>query len=211
MTGEAGRALAGRRLLVLVPEGGSRQLAEGLERNGAQVLVEALTRTEVLAPDELSAVNAWLDGNQVVDWIVLTSALGVRRLAEQASLLTVDLTARWSPPTRVAAIGPATARALVELGRTPELVAEDPRSEGLAAQLLNAGPGGLAGQTVLLIRALVGRPELIEALAATGAHVLVAPVYRTVMIQGAAERLAARLRSEVPAIDLLIVTSGAPW
>ena len=97
----------------------------------------------------------------------------------------------------------------ISLGHA-DLVAEDPRSEGLAARLIDFQPGGLAGQSILVVRAVEGRSELIETLTASGAHVRLAPIYRTVMMDGAAERVAGRLRSEVPPIDLLVVTSGAP-
>lgn len=210
MTDGPGGRLAGRRLLVLVPEGGGGRLVGLLEAEHAQVEVESLTRSESLDPEQLRDVDEWLDGRRTADWIVLSSAEGVRRLAGRAAAIAVDLLSRLAAPGRLAAIGPATARALTELGRPPDLVADEARSEGLAAALIEAGPSELAGRSILVVRALEGRTELIEALTRAGAHARLAPVYRTVMIPGAVERVARRLGATPSAYDLLVVTSGAP-
>ena len=82
------------------------------------------------------------------------------------------------PPAgvRLAAVGRGTAERLRRLLRAPDLVPDEARGAALAAALaLRAG-----GRRVLVPRAAEGRPELVDGLAAAGAHVVAAACYRTV-------------------------------
>jgi uroporphyrinogen-III synthase len=126
------------------------------------------------------------------DWVVFTSVNGVEILVRElhATGLAVDLL----EARRLAAIGPATARALADLGLRPALVPEE-----FIAESLIAGLGDVTGRRVLLPRASGARPVLPEALRRRGAEVDELAVYRAVVADGSAAGLA-ELRRGVDAV-----------
>lgn len=76
----------------------------------------------------------------------------------------------------IAAVGRATATALQENGRPPDLVPE----QGFDSEALLALPAlqGIRGRRVLIVRGVGGRPLLGDTLAQRGAEVAYAEVYR---------------------------------
>lgn len=108
------------------------------------------------------------------DWLAATSANGVAALAR---LLAARGGAVLPPRLRVAAVGAATAEALSENGLPVTLTAGEATAAGLARAL----SGRLApGDRVLLIRPEGQDGALAATLAASGAVVDEAPLYRTV-------------------------------
>jgi len=93
---------------------------------------------------------------------------------------------------KIAAIGPATARAVEELlGRVPDLVPKQAVADSLAEALL---PYAKPGVRFLIVRAQLDRSEAARdpipyALRATGAELTIAPAYRTVIPRGSAEQI----------------------
>ncbi|MDG4868314.1 uroporphyrinogen-III synthase [Guyparkeria sp. 1SP6A2] len=80
------------------------------------------------------------------------------------------------PPSRVAAVGAATAQALQEAGLTAEFL---PRSSEDSEGLLDClSAVEMAGRAVWIMRGETGRELLAETLAARGAHPRFVPVYR---------------------------------
>ena len=129
------------------------------------------------------------------DWLVLTSANGVRRLA--ASLGGEDLPVSL----RVAAIGPATAAALAGMGATVSLLPEQYVAEALVAAF--PAPDGRDGASrVLVVRAEVARDVLPVGLAAKDWSVDVVAAYRA-----EPRILAAAERAAVAGCDTVIFTS----
>lgn len=105
---------------------------------------------------------------------------------------------------RLAAVGAATAAALAAAGRAPDLV-PDGRfdSESL---LVDPTLADMAGRRVLIVRGESGRPLLGDTLAARGARVAYAEVYRRVVPpQADADALLARWTRDV---QLVTATSG---
>jgi len=204
-----GRPLAGRQLLLLVPEDRVDDWSAALKTSGATIAATPLTRTEALTDAEYRELDDWLSADDPDDFLVVTSAAGVRHLVARGSAVGVDMLRRLTPPLQVIAIGPATAQALSVAGRPADRMATESRAEGVLA-LLAGTPGGLAGRRVVLLRAVEGRSELPDGLLGAGADFRLLPVYRTVIIPGAAERLAERLRSSGDRPEAIIVTSGRP-
>ena len=97
------------------------------------------------------------------DWIVFTSANGVRALLGRMWELGGD--ARWLTKAKLAAIGPATAAALSEFQLRADVVPESYRAEHLAAALCPR----VSGQRVLWARANRVRDVLRTELTAAGA------------------------------------------
>jgi uroporphyrinogen-III synthase len=88
---------------------------------------------------------------------------------------------------KIAAIGPATARAVAEvLGREADLIPKQAVAESLAEALL---PHAKQGTRFLLVRAEAARDHLPEALRAAVAEVTIAPAYRTVIPEESAEKI----------------------
>ena len=171
-----------------------------LEELGAAVL--ALPTIAIEPPDSWAPLDRALAELASYRWVVFTSVNGVemvrRRLAAQG------LAVGALGACRVAAIGPATADALVHLGVGAEIVPDEYVAEALAARL-----SGLVepGQRVLLPRAARTRDRLVRDLQALGARVDEVAAYQT----RPAEDSAAALREALRAgrVDVVTFTSSS--
>ncbi len=176
------------RVLVTRSSQGGSDLAEHLRVLGAHpVLIPAI---EIVDPTSFTALNAALADLASFGWLLFTSANAVevfgRRVLprrENISIATVGDTRQQLPrKLKVAAIGPATARALEKIGLAPDLVPPQAVAESLTEALLpHARQRDGAPTRFLLIRAEEARELLPETLRAAGAEVTVAPAYRTVV------------------------------
>ena len=165
------RALAGRRIAVTRAPEQAGELARLLGENGAEVVLCPLVAFE--PPADSSALDAAIGHLREFDWLLFTSQNAVRFFEERRRELAVAL--EWGRP-RVAAVGPATAKAARELGYGVEHVAEEATGQALAHGLEKE----LAGRSVLLPRSDRARAELPQALRAAGAQVTDVIAYRTV-------------------------------
>jgi uroporphyrinogen III methyltransferase/synthase len=139
-------------------------------------------------------------------WVAFTSANGVEHTLESLAASGGD--ARAFGAARLAAIGPATARALERHGLRPDVVAKEFRGEALGEEMLAAIRSGGASPRVLLARAARARDALPEALRAAGCAVDVVAAYEThapppETVQGLAHELA------VGRIDIVTFTSSS--
>jgi uroporphyrinogen-III synthase len=158
------------RVLVTRPQGeGADEWAAALRAAGATPLAFP---TLVTAPPE-----SWVDVDSALtrlpsyDFLVFTSQTTVRflvgRMAGQR--FPSDLRAT------IAAVGPATARAIEKAGGVVALQPSDNRQEGLVEALHSVA----AGKRVFLPMAAGGRTLLTESLRAWGCEVEIVTVYRT--------------------------------
>ena len=108
-------------------------------------------------------------------WVAFTSANGVERTWD--AIVASDGDARVFGAARLAAIGPATARALERHGLRPDVTAKEFRGEGLAEAMIAVI--GARGGRVLLARAAKARDVLPQALRAAGCTVDVVAAYET--------------------------------
>lgn len=170
--------LCGRRVVVTRARAQAQALVDLLEADGAEVLV--FPCIEIVDPEDFAPADEALGRLDEYDWIVFTSANTVERFAGRAAALGMDLVDAVSRARglRVAAVGPATAAALVTRRLPPDFVPEDHVGEGVLEGLLARGVG--PGTRVLLPRALEARELLPTELGARGVQVDVVPVYRTV-------------------------------
>ncbi len=148
--------LFGRHVLLTRPRDQAAGMAAQLEQLGAAVYRMPLL--EIREPPDWAPVDQALTHLGEYDWVVFTSANGVRALLER--LLKQGLDLRALATTRLAAIGPATAEMLRSYHLQSDLVPLTYTSEGLAAALR----GRVMGQRVLLARADRGRELLQEEL-----------------------------------------------
>jgi uroporphyrinogen III methyltransferase/synthase len=172
--GRADGSLAGRRVIVTRARAQAGELVRLLEERSAEVLVCPVIRFE--DPDDWGPADAAIASIRDYDWVVFTSRNGVDRFF--ARLASRGLDARALADACVAAVGPATASALERHGIATDLVPNERVAEGLLAALEARGP--VRGLSVLIPRAQEAREVLPDELAARGAKVDVAPVYRTV-------------------------------
>jgi uroporphyrinogen-III synthase len=136
---------------------------------------------ELAPPGSWCALDAALACLRSYDWLVFTSANAVEALAARAREIGVALTL-----PKVAAIGPATARAVQSmLGVGFELMPAQAVAESLVEALLPQAlrPDG-SPTRFLLVRAEVARDTLPDTLTQAGAEVTIAAAYRTVIPAG---------------------------
>ena len=106
-------------------------------------------------------------------WLVVTSVKGANALLRRLASLGLAL----PPRLRVAAVGPATAKALHAAGIEVSVVPEEATGSGLASSLRAELT---TGSSVLVVRPEGAAGPLVAALAASGVRTDVAPLYRTV-------------------------------
>jgi uroporphyrinogen III methyltransferase/synthase len=167
------RPLFGRTVVVTRAREQASTLVGRLRAEGAEAVEVPVIR--IAEPDDHGAARreaARALRDATYSWLVLTSANGVERLFTELR------DARDLGGTRVAAIGPGTARALADRGIVADLVPE----RFVAESLLEALPGpGADGGRILLARAAVARDVLPDGLRAAGWQVDVVDAYRTVV------------------------------
>ncbi len=157
--------LAHRRILITRTRTQASDLAIQLEALGAEPIL--MPTIEIAPPEDLASLNQTLANLTTFDWLILTSANAVAALAQHKIPSTL----------KIAAIGPATAKALQSRGLHADLIPPKYVAESLAEALLPHAPDA----RMLLLRAAVARDYLPETLTAAGAHVTIAEAYRTVI------------------------------
>ena len=191
--------LQGRRILVTRPRGQASALATLLVEQGAEPIL--IPTIELAPPRSWCALDAALASIRSFDWILFTSANAVHAYAARARTLNLLPQAK-----RIAAIGPATARAIRESGLAPEvdLIPEVYVAESFAQVLAPYAPGA----TMLLVRAAQARDTLPETLTAAGAQITIAEAYQTIVPQDSIHSLATLFRPPT-ALDAITFTSAS--
>jgi hydroxymethylbilane synthase len=187
----AGQPLRGRRVAVTRPRTQAHGLVDALRGLGAEVVVVPLIEIVSLEETEDPASVSDLDP---YDWLVLTSANGVAALSKMPGAT------RLLSDVRIAAVGPATASAIRNLGVEPAFV-----PDRFAADEIVVGLGELEGTRVLLLQSDISSRELESELHARGARVDVISAYRTVAV----EPLEVELEELSRGVDAVVLASGS--
>jgi uroporphyrinogen-III synthase len=175
------RPLEGRRIAVTRAEEQAGPLCSELEAAGAIPLRCATIR--VTSPESFVALDEALHGLGDYDWLVFTSTNGVRATLDRMEELGLSLSLLHA--VRVAAVGPQTARALLERGVHADFVPDEGRSEAVARELTP-----VEGARVLLARGDLADRSAERVLRERGASVVDAVVaYRTVPAAPSAQAL----------------------
>jgi uroporphyrinogen III methyltransferase / synthase len=191
--------LNGRRVAVTRSASDADQLATLLRLNGAVPVILPLVGVE--AATDLDELTAAISRLSTYDWVVFTSANAVRVV--QAELQRSGVVAGVRP-LRTAAVGPATARAVIDLlGWSVDVVPDDFIGAALPSAMAVVAP--LRGASVLWPRAAAAQDVLPRELTAAGAIVDAPVAYYTVARIDAARELT-RLLSEA-ALDVVTFTS----
>jgi uroporphyrinogen III methyltransferase/synthase len=197
--GRANGPLAGRTVLVTRAREQAAELTARLEAEGATVVEFAAIR--FADPESWKPLDGALARINSYDWIVFTSVNGVRQVCRRLEATGGDVSLLRG--RRLAAIGPATARALEAKGLDVALVPREYRAEGLSEAFADVP---MNGARVLVPRAAVARDVLPSALRSRGAQVDVVPVYRTERTQNSIEPLRSLLANR--AIDVVTFASS---
>jgi uroporphyrinogen-III synthase len=184
--------LAGKRVLVTRPRGQAAALCQRLSALGAVPVL--LPTIDIEPPSDPAALQRAARRAGAYDWIVFTSVNGVA--AFEAPLWGLN----GSAVPRIAAIGPATARALEARGAPADFVPQE-----FVAEALAEGLGEVRGLRVLMPRAEEARDVLARELRARGAVVHEVAAYRT-RLAAPDESALAELRRGV---DVITFTSSS--
>ncbi|MEK6405357.1 MAG: uroporphyrinogen-III synthase [Acidobacteriota bacterium] len=171
--------LRGKTVLVTRPRGQSEDIAARLEALGATVIL--CPTIEVVPPSSWVALDASIQEIKEYDWIIFTSANGVRFFFRRLGEIRSD-GAQALAGLVVCAIGPATALALERAGAIAQVTASDSKAEGALMAIIDylGGDENVRGLRFLIPRARVARDFLPAGLRRLGARVDAVETYQTV-------------------------------
>jgi uroporphyrinogen III methyltransferase / synthase len=164
--------LFGRTIVVTRAESQSSELTRLLEADGARVLESPAIRIEPLPLNRKG--RSFLRRLSEYDAVIFTSANAVRYFLDHLSTARSPWTGKGGGRPAVYAIGPKTARGLIDAGIPLRGIAQDSVSESLASLL-----GNVRGKKILVPRAAAGRDVLPDFFGREGARADFWPLYRT--------------------------------
>src|SRR5262249_22311161 len=148
-------------------------LSSGLRKLGARVLEIPFIR--IRRPRSFRPLDGALRELRSYDWLILTSVNGVDALWTRAERL--GMSKKAFAHLSIAAIGPATKKALQTLGLRVDTVPKEYVAESVVRSLHRR----VKGKRVLLVRAKVARDVIPRELRTAGAKVNVVEAYETVV------------------------------
>lgn len=194
------KPLAGKTIVITRPQHQASEFTHRLTDLGAEVI--EFPTIEIVPPDSWAPLDEAIDHLHEYDWIIFTSANGVRsfvRRLQERGKSTHELKG-----IRFCAIGPRTAGEMKKESIEVHLVPSEYRAEAVAESLSREG---LMGKRVLLARAKRAREILPRELKNRGARVDVVAVYQTVQPKGETSQFL-RLLGE-RGIDAIAFTSSS--
>ena len=182
------RPLFGRQIVVTRAAQTSTALSDKLAELGADVIEMPATK---IARLDLSPLREEMKNLDEYGWLIFTSQNAVAIFWEQ--LLGGGRDARALAGLKIAAVGPATAGALLERGIAVDVIPQRFVAEGLLEKLTERDD--VSGARVLYVTAEGAREVLPDGLAALGADVNVIEAYRSIQDGASANRLKRALES----------------
>jgi uroporphyrinogen III methyltransferase / synthase len=203
------RPLFGRRVVVTRARAQAGELSVELETLGAEVL--EFPTIEINPPEDFEPLDAAIRDLDTFDWLIFTSVNGVEAFVARLAHHGLDLRA-VPRRAKIAAIGPATAQKIREVGLRVDAVPKEFRAEALIEEvtgdsLARQRIDSLARQRILIPRARVAREILPERLREAGAEVVVPPAYEAVPAAPGRKELAEEL--EAGQIDCITFTASS--
>jgi uroporphyrinogen-III synthase len=180
-------ALSGVRVLVGRAKHQAGALSAELRKHGATVL--EIPFIQIRPPRSFKPLDSALKHLASYDWLILTSVNGVEAMWKRLHKLggRNETLSRL----RIAAIGPATKKAIEQRGEKVDVVPKEYVAESVVRSLRRR----VNGKRVLLVRAKVARDVIPRELRNAGAQVDVAEAYETVVPQSSRRRVRAVLRN----------------
>lgn len=195
------KPLFGKRIAVTRSRTQASKLTEALSELGADCIEIPVIK---MAPpsDDFKSMDEGIARLSDYDFVIFTSQNGVESFFKR--LESNGLDARAFGCAKIAAIGPATDRALRTFGVHADLIPEDYKAEGLLKTL---EPYISAHTKILIPRAQEARDVLPEGLRKMGAEVTVSEAYRTISDEESKEKLNALL--DEGSLDMITFTSSS--
>ena len=213
---QTNQPLSGIRVLVGRAKHQAGALSTQLRKQGAQVI--EIPFIEIRKLRSFKPLDTALKNLNSYDWLILTSANGVEAMWDR--MRHARIAPPWkSGPSRaksapqsvgalapaVAAIGPATKKAIEQRGLKVDVVPKEYVAESVVRSLSSK----VKGKRVLLVRAKVARDVIPRELRKAGAHVDVVEAYETVVPQSSRRRLQAALRNPKKRPHVVTFTSSS--
>jgi uroporphyrinogen-III synthase len=195
------RPLAGTRILVGRARHQAGSLSIALRGLGASVI--EIPFIEIRKPQSFQPLDEALKNLKAYDWLILTSVNGVEAMWQRLRKLRVPKTKLKH--LQIAAIGPATKKAIVKHGLKVKMVPEEYVAESVVKGLREK----VNGKRVLLIRAKVARDVIPEELRSAGASVDVVEAYETVVPEKSRARLRTLMKNVSRRPHLVTFTSSS--
>ncbi len=193
--------LTGTRILVGRARHQAGSLSTSLRSLGASVI--EIPFIEIVKPKSYAPLDEALKNFKTYDWLILTSANGVEALWQRLRKLRIPRTKLKH--LQIAAIGPATKRAIVKHGLKVKMMPEEYVAESVVKGLHDK----VNGKRVLLVRAKVARDVIPDSLRAAGAHVDVVEAYETVIPEKSKTRLRALFKNKQRRPHVVTFTSSS--
>ncbi|MGB2606760.1 MAG: uroporphyrinogen-III synthase [Candidatus Sulfotelmatobacter sp.] len=199
-------------------------LSTELRKLGATVL--EIPFIEIRKPRSFAPLDSALQNLTSYDWLILTSVNGVEAMWDRLAKLQLSdrvlreghdvsravkrkkkdapLAGEGRRP-RIAAIGPATKKAIEQRGVNVDVVPKEYIAESVVRSLRSK----VKGKRVLLVRAKVARDVIPTELRKAGAHVDVVEAYETVVPESSRTRLRASLANPRQRPHIVTFTSSS--
>jgi uroporphyrinogen-III synthase len=197
--------LSGIRVLVGRARHQAGALSAELKKLSAQVI--EIPFIQICKPKSFKPLDAALKNLDTYDWLILTSVNGVEamwaRIKMKREGRDFSRAGKATKPEegfaaagnlRIAAIGPATKRAIEQRGMQVDIVPKEYVAESVVRSLKSK----VKGKRVLLVRAKVARDVIPNELRKAGAHVDVVEAYETVVPESSRRLLRAALKNRRP-------------
>jgi len=185
------KPLTGKRVLVGRARQQAGALSSDLRKLGATVL--EIPFIEIRKPRSFRPLDAALKNLASYDWLILTSVNGVDAMWKRLAKLRLHC-----PKLHVAAIGPATSKAI-------EIVPKEYVAEAVVRSLRSK----VKGKRILLVRARVARDVIPRELRNAGALVDVVEAYETVVPATSRARLRSALSHPGRRPNVITFTSSS--
>ena len=212
------RPLKGVRVLVGRARHQAGALSAELRKRGAEIL--EIPFIEIRKPRSFRPLDAALKNLSTYDWLILTSVNGVEAMWNRTEKV-IQRSLQKSGPSgqrlrgkssralaaglRIAAIGPATKKAIEQRGIKVDVMPK----EYIAESVVRSLQGKVRGKRVLLVRARVARDVIPRELRRAGARVDVVEAYETVIPQSSRRRLQATLKNPNKRPNVVTFTSSS--
>lgn len=194
------KPLDGKTIVITRARHQAAEFSHGLTDLGAQVI--EFPTIEIVPPDSWAPLDKAIDNLHVYDWIIFTSANGVRSFVTRLRVKGKSI--HQLKGIRFCAIGPRTATEMKGERIEAPLVPSEYKAEAVVESLTKEG---LMGKRVLLARAKKARELLPRELENRGARVDVVAVYQTVPPKGEASEFLGLLQGS--RIDAIAFTSSS--
>jgi uroporphyrinogen-III synthase len=198
---KSAKPLAGTRVLVGRAKHQAGLLSKELRKLGADVL--EIPFIEIRKPRSYKPLDTALKNLAGYQWLILTSVNGVEAMWERLGRLSISNKALRH--LKIAAIGPATKKAIEKRGIRVDVVPEEYVAESVVKSLRRQ----VKGRQILLVRAKVARDVIPNELRRAGAVVDVVEAYETVVPNSSRRGLRAALKNARNRPNVVTFTSSS--